>query len=69
MMDSAVLSGILTISNHPVAGSIQVSALKYLVPLGVCTSQGPLDQYRLGFKDLILLLLFANVHIFCALSY
>jgi hypothetical protein len=39
MIDSAVLSGILTNLNHPVAGSIQVSAL--FIPLGVRSGQGP----------------------------
>jgi hypothetical protein len=37
----ALLSGIETISNHPVSGSIAVRALSFFVPLGVLTDQGP----------------------------
>jgi hypothetical protein len=48
---SALLSGMDTISNHPIAGSIAVKYLSFLVPLGVLTDQEPTKSIQTISQD------------------
>ena len=58
----------LTISNHPVAGSIIVSASRASAMDGLLLEMDPLDPYRLRLKSQILLFWEAVSRISCALS-